>query len=94
MSEDYGLDAEPEEIRDIIRPVFYGFTVLAAATLLASLGRSSGTLVTLSVLLAVSYVSAGFAELLEDKWSSLLKAVAVAGLLLAVLFSAFLPALF
>ncbi len=94
MLETSGFESEPEKISQVIKTVFYGYTVLAAFSMITGPERFAGAVLTLPVLLSISYVSAEVADMMNDSWSGIMGSVALAGLLIAVVFAPALIVLF
>lgn len=81
------LDLDDDKLFEVTKALFYGFTVVAAASILR-LGNPEAFL-GLAILSSVAMVSAGLANGLEEDWSSFLEVISVSSLLMVLLLSSF-----
>lgn len=77
------IKVDRESLIEVSKPLFYGFTLLAAVSLTVS-PQFSGTLLGVATLAAITFVSAGLADLMEDDWERFIDIIAVITLLGAV----------
>jgi len=81
---DHDVYIESDKIVEVAKPLFYGFIALTAFTMSVS-PAYAGTLLGVAVMALISFVSAGFADAMEDQWSEFLNSIAVLTLLVSVL---------
>lgn len=76
-------------LEDVSRPLFYAFAFLTGVTMMVS-PEMTGNMMGLTVLGAVSLVSAGFAEDFQNEWKWLLEMLSTVGILTSVLFTSYI----
>ena len=86
------LDLDRSELIDISKPVFYGYIFLAGVNMMLSSTNYAGTLLGVSGLASLAFVSAGLAEGVKDDWKSVLDLISITSILLTVLFSTYTAA--
>ncbi|MFB6144183.1 MAG: hypothetical protein ABEJ98_02625 [Candidatus Nanohaloarchaea archaeon] len=89
MIDETEFSVDPELLQESAKPLFYGFTFLAGLTLTTA-PAYAGTLLGTGLLAAVSFVSAGLTDGLEEDWGRLMEIVAVVSLLGAVMAASYL----
>ncbi|PSG99210.1 MAG: hypothetical protein BRC29_03735 [Nanohaloarchaea archaeon SW_7_43_1] len=83
--------AENDKLIEISKPLFYGFTVLAAFTLSIS-PAYAGTLLGVAVMASICFVSVGLSNTVDEDWQRVLRIIAVVSLLGALLAGAYISA--
>lgn len=89
MIDETSFSVDPELIQESAKPIFYGFVFLAGVTI-TQIPAYAGTLLGTGLLAAISFVSAGLTEGLEDDWERLMEIVAVVSLLGSVMAASYL----
>lgn len=88
------LDFDRSELIEVAKPLFYGYVFLAGVEILSSTTSyvpvHVGTLLGMSGLASLAFVSAALAEGVEDDWKSLLDLISITSLLSAVLFGTYI----
>lgn len=81
-----------EQLVEISKPLFYGYVFMAGVSLATYSKAYAGTLLGLSGLAALTFVSAGLAQGMKDGWRSFLDLISITSLLMAVLFGSYTAA--
>lgn len=87
------VELDREQIINVSKPIFYGYLFIAGVRMLNN-GSSSGvgTIMGLSVMASITFVSAGLAKGVDEDWRAFLDLISVISLLFAVLFGSYLAA--
>lgn len=89
MIDETEFSVDPELLQESSKPIFYGFTFLAGLTLTQT-PAYAGTLLGTGLLAAISFVSAGLKDGLEEDWERLMEIVSVVSLLGSVMAASYL----
>lgn len=81
-----------DELVNISKPLFYGYVFIAGISMLSVSTSYAGTLLGISGLAAITFVSAALAQGMEEDWSSFLDLIAITSLLMTVLFGSYTAA--
>lgn len=81
-----------ESLIEISKPLFYGFSFLAAISLMVS-PVFSGTLLGVAVMAAISFVAAGLADTMTEDWERFTEIISVVTLLGAVVTASYVATL-
>lgn len=81
-----------ESLIEVSKPLFYGFTFMAALTMTVS-PQFAGTLLGVAVMAAVSFVAAGLSDIMQDDWKRFMDIVAIVTLLGSVLAASYISTL-
>lgn len=84
--------ADNDKLIEISKPLFYGFTFLAALTISYS-PPYAGTLLGVAILSSICFVSVGLSSTVNKDWQRVLQIIAVVSLLGALLAGAYLSAM-
>lgn len=87
------LDLDRSELIEVAKPLFYGYVFLAGLSLVNYSTNYAGTLLGMSGLASLSFVSAALAEGVKNDWKSLLDLISIISLLLTVLFGTYAAAI-
>jgi len=88
MSEDW-LNVDNNKLIEASKPLFYGFVVLAAFVFSKSPGFS-GAVLGVSVMAALTFVSASLTDILDEEYRKFAEVIAVSTLLFAVLAASYI----
>ena len=84
--------AENDKLIEISKPLFYGFTFLAALTVNIS-PAYAGTLLGVAIMSSICFVSVGLSNTVNEDWQRVLQIIAVVSLLGALLAGAYISAM-
>lgn len=88
MDEDW-IEIDNEKLIEVSKPLFYGFVILSAFTIGAA-PAYAGALLGVGVMAALSFVSAGLANLMDEDYMKLAEIISVTTLLMAVLSASYI----
>lgn len=88
MTQDW-IDLDNERLIEVSKPLFYGFVILAAFTIISA-PAYAGALLGVAVMAAITFVSAGLTDLLEEDYLKLAEIISVTTLLAATLGAAYI----
>ena len=92
MEDDKSFSVDQEQLIDVAKPLFYGFTFMAGITMMIS-PAYAGTLLGVAMISAITFVSAGLSETLESDWQRFMDIISILVLLIAVLAGAYVAAM-
>jgi hypothetical protein len=84
--------AEDDKLIEISKPLFYGFTFLAALTVNVS-PAYAGTLLGVAIMSSICFVSIGLSSTVNEDWQRVLQIISVVSLLGALLAGAYISAM-
>ncbi|MFT4892486.1 MAG: hypothetical protein ACI8Z7_000261 [Candidatus Nanohaloarchaea archaeon] len=84
--------ADEDKLIEISKPLFYGFTFLAALTIGVS-PAYAGTLLGVAVMSSICFVSIGLSSTVNEDWQRVLQIIAVVSLLGSLLAGAYISAM-
>jgi hypothetical protein len=84
--------AEEDKLIEISKPLFYGFTFLAALTVSTS-PAYAGTLLGVAIMSSICFVSIGLSSTVNEDWQRVLQIIAVVSLLGSLLAGAYISAM-
>lgn len=92
LLEDEVVSLDREELVRISKPLFYGYVFMAGVSLSSYSSTYAGTLLGLSGLASLTFVSAALSQSVKDGWRSFLDLISVVSLLMVVLFGSYTAA--
>lgn len=88
MEEDL-IELDRELLVEVSKPLFYGYIFLAGIGLLGYPMKHTGTLLGISGLAAITFVSAALARGVNGEWKSFIDLISITSLLMAILFGCY-----
>lgn len=83
------IEVDKDRMIEMSKPLFYGFVVLSAVSLL-KFPSYAGTLLGVAMLAAITLIASGIGEMLEDDWSNFMEIIAMVTLMSAILAGSYL----
>jgi len=92
MVQSVDFDADKDLLINISKPLFYGYMFLTGVAIAVHPGIA-GTMMGISVMAAITFVSAGFSDSLEGDWGRFLEIISVITLMASLLAASYTAAI-
>ncbi len=84
MVERINFEADKDILIRISKPLFYGYMFLAGVALMVQ-PKIAGTMIGVSVMAAIAFISAGISEAVSEDWSSFMEVISIMALMASLL---------
>jgi len=91
MVDRINFDADKELLIKVSKPLFYGYIFLTGIAMMVQ-PKIAGTMMGVSVMAAIAFISAGISDSVSKDWSSFMEIVSIMTLMASLLAASYLAA--